>query len=42
MTISAPRYTELQVTTYFSFLRGASSPIELFDAEISQKGCTSG
>ncbi|MFT8923022.1 error-prone DNA polymerase [Acetobacter sp.] len=31
MTISAPRYTELQVTTYFSFLRGASSPIELFE-----------
>lgn len=26
----APRYAELQVTTYFSFLRGASSPIELF------------
>lgn len=25
-----PRYAELQVTTYFSFLRGASSPMELF------------
>ncbi|GBR21985.1 DNA polymerase III subunit alpha [Komagataeibacter nataicola NRIC 0616] len=24
-------YAELQVTTYFSFLRGASSPIELFE-----------
>ncbi|AHI24897.1 putative DNA polymerase III alpha subunit [Komagataeibacter xylinus E25] len=30
MTSSAPRYAELQVTTYFSFLRGASSPIEQF------------
>ncbi|OUJ03408.1 hypothetical protein HK23_10705 [Acetobacter malorum] len=30
MSPSAPRYAELQVTTYFSFLRGASSPIELF------------
>ncbi|GBR71486.1 error-prone DNA polymerase [Gluconobacter kanchanaburiensis] len=27
----APPYAELQVTTYFSFLRGASSPIELFE-----------
>ncbi len=25
------QYAELQVTTYFSFLRGASSPIELFE-----------
>ena len=25
-------YTELQVTTHFSFLRGASSPLELFSA----------
>ncbi|WEQ55008.1 error-prone DNA polymerase [Komagataeibacter nataicola] len=31
MNSSAPRYAELQVTTYFSFLRGASSPIELFE-----------
>ena len=30
MSASAQRYAELQVTTYFSFLRGASSPIELF------------
>lgn len=30
MSTSAPRYAELQVTTYFSFLRGVSSPIELF------------
>lgn len=30
MSTSAQRYAELQVTTYFSFLRGASSPIELF------------
>ena len=28
--MSAP-YAELQVTSYFSFLRGASSPIELFE-----------
>ena len=26
------RYTELQVTSHFSFLRGASSPLELFSA----------
>ncbi|MCQ9156305.1 error-prone DNA polymerase [Acidomonas methanolica] len=26
-----PLYAELQVTSYFSFLRGASSPIELFE-----------
>ncbi|WP_147023044.1 PHP domain-containing protein, partial [Microvirga aerophila] len=25
------RYAELQVTTHFSFLRGASSPAELFE-----------
>ncbi|WP_264813080.1 PHP domain-containing protein, partial [Gluconacetobacter sacchari] len=25
------RYAELQVTSYFSFLRGASSPLELFE-----------
>ena len=31
MTSSVPPYAELQVTTYFSFLRGASSPIELFE-----------
>ncbi|WP_249206707.1 PHP domain-containing protein, partial [Gluconobacter cerinus] len=31
MTSLAPPYAELQVTTYFSFLRGASSPIELFE-----------
>uniref|UniRef100_UPI0038D22C4F PHP domain-containing protein n=1 Tax=Acetobacter cerevisiae TaxID=178900 RepID=UPI0038D22C4F len=29
--MSVPRYAELQVTTYFSFLHGASSPIELFE-----------
>ena len=28
--MSAPRYAELQVTSHFSFLRGASSPEELF------------
>ncbi|WP_242218876.1 error-prone DNA polymerase [Shinella zoogloeoides] len=28
--MSAPRYAELQVTSHFSFLRGASSPAELF------------
>lgn len=27
-----PRYVELQVTSHFSFLRGASSPEELFTA----------
>jgi len=30
VSVSAPRYVELQVTSYFSFLRGASSPGELF------------
>ncbi|WHU04390.1 PHP domain-containing protein [Sphingomonas sp. NIBR02145] len=30
--MSASRYVELQVTTHFSFLRGASSPEELFAA----------
>ena len=28
--MSAPAYTELQVTSHFSFLRGASSAEELF------------
>ncbi|SEO23099.1 PHP domain-containing protein [Paracoccus alcaliphilus] len=28
--LSAPRYAELQVTSQFSFLRGASSAEELF------------
>ena len=28
--MSAPRYAELQVTSHFSFLRGASSPEDLF------------
>ncbi|WCR18728.1 PHP domain-containing protein [Paracoccus alcaliphilus] len=28
--MSAPRYAELQVTSQFSFLRGASSAEELF------------
>jgi len=32
MTDDAPGYVELQVTTHFSFLRGASSPEELFAA----------
>ncbi|WP_010161915.1 error-prone DNA polymerase [Sphingomonas sp. PAMC 26617] len=32
MSESAPIYVELQVTTHFSFLRGASSPEELFVA----------
>ena len=27
-----PAYVELQITTHFSFLRGASSPDELFAA----------
>ena len=31
-----PRYVELQVTTHFSFLRGASSPEELFSAAALQ------
>jgi error-prone DNA polymerase len=31
-TASEPAYVELQVTTHFSFLRGASSPDELFAA----------
>ncbi|MDQ0249598.1 error-prone DNA polymerase [Sphingomonas kyeonggiensis] len=30
--MSSPSYVELQVTTHFSFLRGASSPEELFAA----------
>ena len=30
--MSAPRYSELQVTSHFSFLRGASSCQELFAA----------
>lgn len=29
MSVPAPRYAELQITTYFSFPRGASSLIEL-------------
>ncbi|GAA0294544.1 error-prone DNA polymerase [Sphingomonas oligophenolica] len=32
MTDDAPGYVELQVTTHFSFLRGASSPEEMFAA----------
>ena len=32
MSGERPRYVELQVTTHFSFLRGASSPEELFSA----------
>ncbi len=32
MSASEPAYIELQVTTHFSFLRGASSPEELFSA----------
>jgi error-prone DNA polymerase len=32
MTGPEPSYVELQVTTHFSFLRGASSPDELFAA----------
>jgi len=32
MTDDAPGYVELQVTSHFSFLRGASSPEELFAA----------
>ena len=32
MSQAAPAYVELQVTTHFSFLRGASSPEELFAA----------
>ena len=32
MTGDKPHYVELQVTTHFSFLRGASSPEELFTA----------
>jgi error-prone DNA polymerase len=35
--MSAPRYAELQCTSHFSFLRGASSCEELF-AEASQLG----
>src|SRR5688500_1447969 len=31
-TSSPTRYVELQVTSHFSFLRGASSPEELFSA----------
>ncbi|MCH4091861.1 error-prone DNA polymerase [Acetobacter sp.] len=31
MSARTAPYAELQVTTYFSFLRGASSPIELFE-----------
>ena len=30
VTAAEPRYVELQVTTHFSFLRGASSPEEMF------------
>ena len=29
--MSGPRYAELQVTSHFSFLRGASSADELFE-----------
>ena len=29
--MNTPRYAELQVTTHFSFLRGASSCDELFE-----------
>jgi len=32
MALPAPSYVELQVTSHFSFLRGASSPAELFSA----------
>jgi error-prone DNA polymerase len=32
MLKTSPRYVELQVTSHFSFLRGASSPEELFSA----------
>ena len=32
MTVAATSYVELQVTSHFSFLRGASSPEELFSA----------
>ena len=32
ITANLPPYVELQVTTHFSFLRGASSPEELFSA----------
>ncbi len=31
-TSTPTRYVELQVTSHFSFLRGASSPEELFSA----------
>ena len=30
--MTAPGYVELQVTSHFSFLRGASSPEDLFSA----------